>query len=427
MLTQTTFFFGIVEDNNDPLQLGRVRVRAYGYHTENKQLIPTETLPWSPVVISNSSGVSGVGYSATGIVPGSFVFGAFTDSDLQNSVVLGSIHTNPAQSANPQLGFNDPSGTFPKYIGESDVAKLARGEDTLNTTPVWKEPESAYAAKYPHNQVYQSVSGHAYEFDDTPGAERIRLWHKSGSFFEYHPDGKLVDRVRSDRYTITLGNRSEFVNSDLLVEIAKSVTYKVGGSYDLTIGGEFNIGASVVKIKSTVEIEDELKVGTNAEVKGVLKAASIDAQFIKTKSIIAAGGSVGSSTVKELFVSPKSKVPLTVDNVGRNDPNIDRVEISDMATNSITDSDGNWFTKTDEVSYSAKNKDAIKNKALVGVQSLSTYENGLAFYTNTGNVNEDMAGQEDPETGNIYDALGQEFKLAPINSSGGIELDGGEF
>ena len=33
------FCFGIVEDRNDPLKIGRVRVRVHGYHTDNKGLI----------------------------------------------------------------------------------------------------------------------------------------------------------------------------------------------------------------------------------------------------------------------------------------------------------------------------------------------------------------------------------------------------
>ena len=32
-------FIGVVEDRNDPLQLGRVRVRVYSIHTEDKSLI----------------------------------------------------------------------------------------------------------------------------------------------------------------------------------------------------------------------------------------------------------------------------------------------------------------------------------------------------------------------------------------------------
>ena len=38
---------GVVEDRNDPDQLGRVRVRFVGVHTEDKQKIATEDLPWA--------------------------------------------------------------------------------------------------------------------------------------------------------------------------------------------------------------------------------------------------------------------------------------------------------------------------------------------------------------------------------------------
>ena len=31
------FFYGIVEDRNDPLKIGRVRVRIHGFHTDDKQ------------------------------------------------------------------------------------------------------------------------------------------------------------------------------------------------------------------------------------------------------------------------------------------------------------------------------------------------------------------------------------------------------
>ena len=36
------WFMGVVEDRQDPAQLGRVRVRAFGLHTENKQAIKIE-------------------------------------------------------------------------------------------------------------------------------------------------------------------------------------------------------------------------------------------------------------------------------------------------------------------------------------------------------------------------------------------------
>ena len=42
------WFFGVVEDRNDPLQLGRVRVRAFGYHSgDSVNDLPLDQLPWA--------------------------------------------------------------------------------------------------------------------------------------------------------------------------------------------------------------------------------------------------------------------------------------------------------------------------------------------------------------------------------------------
>jgi hypothetical protein len=40
------FYYGFVEDNVDPLKVGRVKVRILGIHTDNKNDIPTDHLPW---------------------------------------------------------------------------------------------------------------------------------------------------------------------------------------------------------------------------------------------------------------------------------------------------------------------------------------------------------------------------------------------
>ena len=39
------WFIGEVEDRNDPLKLGRVRVRCFGWHSTNKEELPTADLP----------------------------------------------------------------------------------------------------------------------------------------------------------------------------------------------------------------------------------------------------------------------------------------------------------------------------------------------------------------------------------------------
>lgn len=89
-------FFGCVEDRDDPLKLGRCRVRVAGLHTENKSELPTHELPWSlPLQPINSAGVSGIGVSPTGIVTGSWVAVTFLDDDKQYPIMMGTISGYP--------------------------------------------------------------------------------------------------------------------------------------------------------------------------------------------------------------------------------------------------------------------------------------------------------------------------------------------
>ena len=44
------WFVGVVEDRNDPLELGRVRVRCLGHHTADLTQLPTADLPWAHVM-----------------------------------------------------------------------------------------------------------------------------------------------------------------------------------------------------------------------------------------------------------------------------------------------------------------------------------------------------------------------------------------
>jgi hypothetical protein len=85
-------FFARVVNVNDPLQLGRVQIRAIGIHSESEEDIPTVDLPWAMCIIpTTEGGVSGIGLS-TGIKPFSLVYGYFADGDnAQEPMVLGSI------------------------------------------------------------------------------------------------------------------------------------------------------------------------------------------------------------------------------------------------------------------------------------------------------------------------------------------------
>ena len=121
------WFYGVVEDRQDPYMIGRVKVRCLGHHTDNKITLPTSDLPWAQVMLPvTSAGISGVGQTPLGLVEGSHVFGFFRDGEArQEPVVMGSLPGYPTELSNPFFGFYDPNGEYPRYKNAPDTSQLA--------------------------------------------------------------------------------------------------------------------------------------------------------------------------------------------------------------------------------------------------------------------------------------------------------------
>ena len=149
------WFVGVVEDRNDPDQLGRVKVRCLGFHTDDLLEIPTLDLPWAHVMHPvTDAAMHGLGNSPSFLVEGSWVIGFFRDAvEKQQPVIIGSLPGTPSAAADPQVGFNDPRspispqteylghpiyGSYPAdgefyttksghEAGEPDTSRLGRG------------------------------------------------------------------------------------------------------------------------------------------------------------------------------------------------------------------------------------------------------------------------------------------------------------
>jgi spore germination cell wall hydrolase CwlJ-like protein len=119
------WFVGVVEDNIDPLTLGRVKCRCFGFHTQDRTEIPTTALPWATVVQpTTSASTSGVGWSPNGLVPDSWVIGFFADGEQgQYPIILGSIPRvhRPAASNDPQ-GSGSGAGYYDNKPVDSGAA-----------------------------------------------------------------------------------------------------------------------------------------------------------------------------------------------------------------------------------------------------------------------------------------------------------------
>lgn len=166
------------------------------------------------------------------------------DFDINNA-------DNIKKTAQTKKGFVDPTGNFPTqdYKDLSDTNKLAQGE--IRGTPLqdriknrvlgaklpngesWDQPESSYKAQYPYNKVHQTESGHIIEFDDTPGAERIHIYHRNGTFFEIDPNGSVISR--------TVGSEYKIIDRNGYIAIAGKANVSVTGSCNIHVGGDCNI------------------------------------------------------------------------------------------------------------------------------------------------------------------------------------------
>ena len=283
------WFQGVVEDRQDPLFLGRVKVRCLGYHTPNKTQLPTDDLPWShPVQPITSAAMSGIGDSPLGPVEGSWVVGFFRDGELcQNPVYFGTIGGIPTESPNPDLGFYDPNGNYPieETLGEPATNRLARGQEVSTIVEVKKEnldesevpdgggssikleePQTKFAAEYPFNHVKMSESGHIFEVDDTPGAERITKNHRTGTFEEIHPNGERVLKVINNNYTAILGNDTIHVSGSSSVDVDQDIRISVEGNAFVDVKGNLDQhvgGNMVLRVDGSLEMH-----GQNVKVTG---------------------------------------------------------------------------------------------------------------------------------------------------------------
>lgn len=137
---QFYWWFGVVEDRDDPLRMGRCRVRIMGYHIDSKEILPTEDLPWAvPIMPANNPSISGVGGSANGVVTGTWVVGFFADgSDGQHPMFFGTVGAVPG----------GPAGDDCIPAGGNSVSDGAGDTSSTGSGGIASGPFLAVAAKF---------------------------------------------------------------------------------------------------------------------------------------------------------------------------------------------------------------------------------------------------------------------------------------
>ena len=295
------WWVGFVEDRMDPLKLGRLKIRCVGWDADNKMQLPTDALPWAQVAFP----VNNVNPYAC--KEGDMVLGFFADGEAaQQRIVFGQFPSIPLKEANAEEAYSDPredladaprppeskeyieDGTGivitekpqadpnPIYLDEPTTSRIARNDaETITETFIqerkdnvvkeiktynkeeelsnWDEPKTLYDAVYPYNNVMETESGHVVEYDDTPGAERIHIAHRNGSFTEWYPDGDRVEKITKNKYTIVMaddhlyvmgsckitvqGDAEIYVQKNLYATVDENLTAYVVGNVDAQVDG----------------------------------------------------------------------------------------------------------------------------------------------------------------------------------------------
>lgn len=323
------FYTGVVEDRNDPLYLGRCRVRVVGVHNEQMDVLPTEDLPWAhPLMPITSASMNGIGSSPLGPVEGTWVIVFFKDGEeMQQPVMMGTLGGIPVEynshaeysevtgvavdkiksddasttptftKAADNLGFKDPNGVYPKdsFLEEPDTNRLARNQKISNTivdkkvkarkksVPIgnssvtWSQPKIPYNAQYPFNHVYESEVGHVIEIDDTPNSHRMNTHSASGTFTEVDVHGSQVNRIVGNGFTI--------VEKDGYVLIEGTCIVTVNGSASVRVGGDCSL-----------DVKRNLKINADGDVNVKSKSFKVDCSDFNVKSSgkvdVLAGGNI---------------------------------------------------------------------------------------------------------------------------------------
>lgn len=305
------WWYGVVESRSDPLKLGRCQVRIHGWHTQDKTSIPTEDLMWAHGAYALDN-LSPTPPKEGSIVQGYFIDGEAAQFPVMTHVIPGIPETTPSidkgfsdqrtddelsnSPRNPQsLNYNtdgsgieiteaDKAERYPFILNEPTTSRLARNEEIDKTivetkknsvvTGVpkatggdWSEETTPYNPTYPWNRVVETEGGHVFELDDTPGSERVHIYHRNGTFIEWPPDGNVVMKTTKIKYEIIMADNNELVMGGKSVTINKDGELYIKGNWTIKVDGD---------IKGIVQGDVNLNVqgSVTADVQGDITATA---------------------------------------------------------------------------------------------------------------------------------------------------------
>lgn len=331
----------------------------------------------------------------------------------------------------PNRGFQDPNGTYPKYKNEPDTNRLATGSNLGRTIVLkkeaalktgvkianggtWDQSPNPYNATYPYNKVTQTESGHVEEWDDTPGSERIHVYHRSGTFSEIDANGTQVNRIVGDGFEIVERNGFVYVKGAYSVTVDGSMNLRTDNVFNLEVSGAANI---FVYNEANISVSKDCNLSVGATLNA--KANTINLESEKQFNIRAGTGlniqtgmdinfKSGASINTQAFANMSNKVGGAIFN---------------DAVGDINQKSAGVFNIQSAEDVNIKSGAAIKqessgNLSLKSGGNLSADAGGIVDFANGSS---ESAGEAAPAI-NALDALYAEIEL-PVETRGTSGVD----
>jgi len=328
-------YLAFVRDSNDPERRGRVRVHCPEVMGEVDE--PNTWLDWAeaahtlagfdqglfmvppdPTWNSRDDGGPSSPYNETR------VWVTFRNGDVERPVYeLGGnwygereLPSGVPALADASSG-GDETTADPNYTSTTKKCSVLRATDAqqdqgdgsagdLVDGGEVREPAPASEAVYPRNYLFKSPAGHVIEVDNTPGAERFRVYHPAGSSMEINQSGSWAEKVQ--------GNRTQFVTDNLTSVVKGSATEIVEGAAHRQV----NRTLTEVYKDSRVEVvnrsyEAYYKGGWSRSVTGKVSLICADYQAESTGTITLIAGGGASVTADVLSLQGSSSIEMMSD------------------------------------------------------------------------------------------------------------------
>lgn len=179
---------------------------------------------------------------------------------------------------------------------------------------------------YPWNWVWESRSHHIIEVDDTPGAERLHIMHRTGTYTEISPVGTRIDKNVLDHYTFTNEDSYTSIGGDETVKVDGQGYHKYSGDIVQSTDGEFFIesknrvqmNSPIVAVRELITSPDasfdtitinDIARGWVQNAKFAEKARSLGGTPLEFEQSDTSGGSGGSAPAVDV-AEDDSKVDL---------------------------------------------------------------------------------------------------------------------